>query len=132
MSPGEIAGLVAAFAFVLLVGVIAIPLVKLGKLIDETRGTVRGLTDETVPLVREVTTTVSTTNGQLVKLDGITGNVQEMSGNVSAFTALLVSTLGRPMLKASSFSYGVRQALAERSRPAGARRVERRPSRGRG
>ncbi|NHC13982.1 DUF948 domain-containing protein [Motilibacter deserti] len=132
MSPGEIAGLVAAFAFVLLVGVVAIPLVKLGRLIDEARGTVRGLTDETVPLVREVTTTVSTTNGQLVKLDGITGNVQEMSTNVSAFTALLVSTLGRPMLKASSFSYGVRQALAERQRPAGARRVDRRPTRGRG
>ncbi|NHC46046.1 DUF948 domain-containing protein [Motilibacter aurantiacus] len=132
MSPGEIAGLVAAFAFVLLVGVVAVPLVKLGRLIDEARGTVRGLTDETVPLVREVTTTVTTTNGNLVKLDGITGNVQEMSGNVSAFTALLVSTLGRPMLKASSFSYGVREALSERRRPTGTRRAQGRPTRGRG
>jgi uncharacterized protein YoxC len=127
MSAGEIAGLVAAFAFVLLVGVVAIPLLKLGRLIDEARGTVRGLTDETVPLVREVTTTVSSTNAQLVHVDAIAGNVQKMSTDVSAFTALLVSTLGRPMLKASAFSYGVRQALTERRRPAGTRRSARGP-----
>src|SRR3954453_10893500 len=102
MSPGEIAGLVAAFAFVLLVGLLAVPILKLGRLLDETRGTVRGLTDETVPLVREVKTTVTTTNASLVHVDAITGSVEQVTTDVSALTALAVSILGRPMLKISS------------------------------
>ena len=42
MSAGEIAGLIAAVAFVLLVVLLAVPLLKLGKVLDETRSTVRG------------------------------------------------------------------------------------------
>ena len=72
MSVGEVAGLIAALAFVLLVGFLAYPLVKLGKVFDETRLTVRGLSGGTVPLLTEVTTTVATTNEQLVRVDAIT------------------------------------------------------------
>ncbi len=35
MSVGDVAGLIAAIAFVLLVGLLAIPLLKLGKVLDE-------------------------------------------------------------------------------------------------
>ena len=66
MSVGEFAGLLTAIAFVLLVGALAYPLIKLGKVLDETRQTVRGLSDGTLPLLTEVTTTVATTNEQLV------------------------------------------------------------------
>ena len=60
MSVGDVAGLIAAVAFVLLVGVLAIPLVKLGGVFDETRIMIKGVSDETVPLLSEVTTTVTT------------------------------------------------------------------------
>lgn len=111
MSVGDIAGLIAALAFVLLVGVIAIPLVKLGKVLDETRLTVRELSEGTLPLLSEVTTTVATTNEQLVRVDTITTNVAQMSTNVSALTSLFAATLGSPMVKVAAFSYGVRQAM---------------------
>ena len=111
MSVGDVAGLIAALAFVLLVGVIAIPLVKLGRVLDETRLTVKGLSDGTLPLLSEVTTTVATTNEQLVKVDTITTNVAQMSTNVSALTSLFAATLGSPMVKVAAFSYGVRQAM---------------------
>ena len=51
MSVGDVAGLIAAVAFVLLVGVLAIPLVKLGGVFDETRSMIKGVSDETVPLL---------------------------------------------------------------------------------
>jgi uncharacterized protein YoxC len=111
MSVGDVAGLIAALAFVLLVGVIAIPLVKLGKVLDETRLTVRGISEGTVPLLSEVTTTVATTNEQLVKVDAITTNVAQVSTNVSALTSLFAATLGSPVVKVAAFSYGVRQAM---------------------
>ena len=92
MSAGEIAGLIAAVAFVLLVGVLAVPLIKLGGVLDETRGMIKGVADETVPLLNEVTT------------------------NVSALTAVFAATLGSPVIKVAAFSYGVRSALAGRNR----------------
>jgi uncharacterized protein YoxC len=114
MSVGDVAGLIAALAFVLLVGFLAYPLVKLGKVFDEARVSVRGISDGTLPLLTEVTTTVSTTNAQLVKVDSITTNVAQVSTNVSALTSLFAATLGSPVVKVAAFSYGVRQALSGR------------------
>ena len=122
MSAGEIAGLIAAVAFVLLVGVLAVPLIKLGGVFDETRSMIKGVSDETVPLLSEVTTTVTTTNAQLVRVDAITSNVAGVTTNVSALTALFAATLGGPVIKVAAFTYGVRRALAGRNRS----RVERR------
>ena len=114
MSVGDVAGLIAAVAFVLLVGALAVPLVKLGGVLDETRTMIKGVSDETVPLLSEVTTTVTTANAQLVRVDAITSNVQSATTNVSALTALLAATLGGPVVKVAAFSYGVRSALADR------------------
>jgi uncharacterized protein YoxC len=124
MSVGDAAGLIAALAFVLLVGAIAIPLWKLGKVLDETRLTVRGISEGTLPLLSEVTTTVATTNEQLVKVDTITTNVAQVSTNVSALTSLFAATLGSPVVKVAAFSYGVRQAMNGR-KPSGGRRGKR-------
>ena len=123
MSVGDVAGLIAAVAFVLLVGILAIPLVKLGGVLDETRHMIKGVSDETVPLLSEVTTTVTTANAQLVRVDAITSNVQSATTNVSALTALLAASVGGPVVRVAAFSYGVRQALADRPGKATRRRV---------
>jgi uncharacterized protein YoxC len=114
MSVGDVAGLIAAIAFVLLVGLLAIPLLKLGKVLDETRRLVGSVTDETVPLINEVTTTVGLTNHQLERVDTITANVQQVTTNVSALTSLFAATLGSPVVKVAAFTYGVRRAMSER------------------
>lgn len=116
MSPGEIAGLIAACAFLLLVGALAWPLYKLGSVFDETRHMIKGVSDETVPLLNEVTTTVTHTNDQLVRVDAITANVQAMTTNVSALTGLFAATLGTPVIKVAAFTYGVRRAISGRGR----------------
>lgn len=114
MSVGDVAGLIAALAFVLLVGFIAYPLIKLGKVLEETQATVRGLSEASLPLLEEVTTTVATTNEQMVKVDAITTNVAQVSTNVSALTSLFAATLGSPLVKVAAFSYGVRRAVSAR------------------
>lgn len=121
MSVGDVAGLIAAIAFVLLVGALAVPLVKLGSLIDETRITVRKLSDDTTPLIAGVTTTVETTNAQLGKVDVITTNVASTTTNLSALTGLFAATLGSPIIRVAAFTYGVRSAISgsRRGRRAG-------------
>ncbi len=109
---GDIAGLVAAIAFVLLVGALAVPLVKLGRVFDEARISVKELTDHTVPVLDEAATTVASTNAQLVRVDTITSAAADVSQNVSALTALFSATVGGPMIKVAAFTYGVRRALS--------------------
>lgn len=112
MSLGDVAGLIAAIAFVALVGFLALPLIKLGKVFDAATLSVREITEHTLPVIDETATTVATTNTQLVKVDQITTSAAEVSQNVSALTALVAATVGGPLIKVAAFSYGVRQAMS--------------------
>lgn len=114
MTGGDIAGLIAAGVFAILVALLALPILKLGKVFDELTATVRQLNEGTGPLIDEVTRTVVTTNSQLEKVDGITDNVSDASANVSALSSLVASTVGQPLIKVASFSYGVRKAFRGR------------------
>jgi uncharacterized protein YoxC len=109
---GDIAGLIAAIAFVLLVGALAVPLVKLGRVLDETRTSVREITEHTVPILDEAATTVSSTNTQLERVDAITRSAAQITQNASALASLFAATVGGPMIKVAAFSYGVRRALS--------------------
>jgi uncharacterized protein YoxC len=122
MSGGDIAGLIAAGVFAVLVALLAVPVLKLGKVFDELRASIRTVTDETTPLITEVTSTVSTTHQQLKNVDGITSNVSDASANLSALSSLVAATVGAPLIKVAAFSYGVRSAFAGRKTPAGRRR----------
>jgi uncharacterized protein YoxC len=118
MSGGEIAGLIAAAAFVLLVGVVAVPVLKLGRTVDELTLTVRDLRQEHVAktsvTVDETNALLATTNTQLQRVDAITSNAQTLTSNAAAMSSLVAATLGGPAIRAAAFSYGVRRALADR------------------
>ena len=116
---GDVAGLIAAIAFVLLVGFLAVPLWKLGKLLDEARSSVRDVTEHSVPILDEAASTVASANTQLVKVDTITTSAASVSENVSALTGLYAATLGKPLVKVAAFSYGVRQAFGQAKGGAG-------------
>jgi len=122
MSVGAIAGLIAAAVFALLVLLLAVPIIKLGQVLDEVRIAVRSLSDGATPMMDEVTATVATTHKQLKKVDDIASNVSDTSANISALTSLVTASLGSPLIKVVAFSHGVRTALANHSKPATGRR----------
>lgn len=114
MSGGAIAALIAAGAFVLLVLLLAIPLLKLGRTLDEATLAVRKTHEGVAPIMTEAQSTVSQLNAQLVHIEGIAKNVNSMTTNVAAMTAVVSSTLGSPMIKAAAFTYGVRKTVSNR------------------
>lgn len=118
ISIADIAGAIAALAFAYLVLRLGSVIGKAGAILDEARVGVKGLADESVPLLGEVTNTVSATNDQLARLDTVTTNVATMSTNVNALTSLFAAVVGGPLVKAAAFSYGVRTALGARRRRA--------------
>src|SRR3954471_21044734 len=117
MSGGDIAGLIAAGVFALLVLLLAVPILKLGGVFDEMRTTIRSISDGATPLMDEVTATVSTTNQQLKKDDGIANNAPGASANTSALSSLMAAPVASPLIKVAFFSYGVRSAFTARKKP---------------
>jgi uncharacterized protein YoxC len=114
LSGGEVAGLIVAVFWGVLVCFLAYVLIKLGKVIGEAAKLVSGVADQTVPLLGEVTTSVVHVNAELTRVDTITANVEDISGNAKALTSLFAATLGSPIIKVAAFSYGVRRTFASR------------------
>jgi len=119
---GDIAGVIAALAFAYLVFRLGRVVGKAGEVLEETRLGVKGLSEGTVPLLGEVTSTVAATREQLVRLDTITTNLANMSTNVNALTSLFAATLGAPLVRVAAFSYGVRSAVQGSGQHRAARR----------
>lgn len=109
---GDIAGLIAALAFAFLVIRLARPLLRLADVLDETRTSVRQITEHTLPVLDETAKVVASSATQLDKVDTVTTAAAQVSENVSALTSLVTATVGAPLLKVAAFSYGVRRALA--------------------
>jgi uncharacterized protein YoxC len=128
LSGGEIAALVGAGAFVLLVVLLAVPLLKLGRTLDEATLAIRKTHEGTAPLLADAQGTIAQVNAELEQVESIAKNVNSMTTNVAALTAIVSSTLGSPLIKAAAFTYGVRKTVGER-RDAEAVRTARRKHR---
>mgnify|MGYP000894908978 CR=1 FL=1 len=79
MSAGEVAGLIAAMAAVAFVVFCAVPLLKLGRVLEELRLAVRDIGHSSVPILHELKGTVTATNDELGKLSLVTEDVSKVS-----------------------------------------------------
>ncbi|MDR1237032.1 MAG: DUF948 domain-containing protein [Propionibacteriaceae bacterium] len=123
MGAGEIAGLIAAVAFVVLVAISAVPLLKLGRVLEELRLAVRDMGHNSVPILQELRGTVQATNEEIGKLALVTEDVSKVSANAvtvtdnaAKLTTAFRNTLGGPMIKVAAMTYGVRQAAKSGSK----------------
>lgn len=128
MNPGQIAALVAAGAFLMLVLVLAVPILRLRHTIDAATRAINDLNDRTEPLLGQVTTTVDNVNTalnqvhtsldgvnlQLAKIDTMTGHVQNITANVANLATVVSAAAANPLVKVAAFGYGVRKAAAAR------------------
>ena len=121
MSVGEVAGLIAAIAAVVLVALCAVPLLKLGRVLEEVRLAVRDMGHNSVPILQELKGTVAATNEEIGKLSLVTEDVAKVSAhatvvteNAAQLSTIFRATLGGPLIKTAAFTYGVRQAVTGR------------------
>ena len=133
MSAGQIAALIAAGAFVVLVVLLAIPLIKLGRTLDEATVAIRKAHEGSAPLLDGAQDTLRVVNTQLERVDGITSSAKTVSSNVSVLTSLFTATLGGPLVRLAALSYGLNKAVKARraGKDAGAHARGRRGRRGR-
>jgi len=126
MSIGEIAGLIAAIAAVALVAFCAVPLLKLGRVLEETRLLVRDVGHNSVPILQEMRGTVAEANNEIAKLALVTEDVAKATNhatvvteNAATMSQLFAATLGGPLVKGAAFTYGLRTAVKGRKNKAG-------------
>ncbi len=135
MSVGEIAGLIAAVAFVALVGMCAIPLFKLGRVLDELATAVRDVGTGTTPILAELHGTVKATNDEIVRIGDVTAEVEKVTAdvarvsshastvveNTATLSKIMTAAVGRPLVGVASSAHALRTAIAakvEGTRPA--------------
>lgn len=114
LTGGQVAGLIVAVFWAVLVSFLAYALLKLARLLTEATEMVSDLGDQAGPLLEDMTRTVQRANEQLGRTEVITRQVAGVTQNVSAVSTVMSSVMGGPLVKAAAFSYGVRKALANR------------------
>lgn len=124
LTAGEVAGLIAATGWIVLVCVLVMVLVRLTRLLTETTKAVSDLSSRVAPLLDDVSVTVNETNRQLVAVEAITKDVKQISGHAAKLSAVTQTIFTGPLIKVSSLGYGVRRAIE-------ARRTRRTPGIGR-
>jgi uncharacterized protein YoxC len=130
MDAGDIAGLIAAGAFLMLVVVLAVPILKLGRTVDAATRAIDDLTDRTGPLLGNVNETVENVNTalgqvqvsldgvnvQLAKVDTITEHAAHVTASVANLATVVSAPAPSPLVKVASFGYGLRKAANARRR----------------
>lgn len=114
MSVGELAGLVVAVFWAVLVTFLATVLVRLAQALRETTRLVAEVSERAVPLLGDAADAVRGANEQLARVDEITADVRDAAANASALSSTVAATLGGPLVKVAAFSHGVRRAAARR------------------
>ncbi|SPF01186.1 DUF948 domain-containing protein [Streptomyces sp. MA5143a] len=114
VSGGEVAGILVAVFWAILVSFLAVALARLAQTLKATTKLVADVTDQAVPLLADASTAVRSAQTQIDRVDAIASDVQEVTSNASALSTTVASTFGGPLVKVAAFGYGVRRALGGR------------------
>jgi uncharacterized protein YoxC len=128
VSGGQIAALIAAGAFLMLVVVLAVPILRLRHTVDAATRAIDDLNDRTGPILSNVNATMENVNTaltqvqtsldgvniQLARVDSITGHVAQVTANVATLSTVVTAAAANPLAKAAAFAYGVRRASRRR------------------
>ena len=85
-GPGGVATIIAACSLLVIAIAVSYAVIRIGRLIDEARVSLKSLTDEAAPLIHESTRTVELVNSPLESFARITKNVEEVTTKVADAT----------------------------------------------
>jgi uncharacterized protein YoxC len=124
ISGGELAALIFAGAFLMLVIFLGVPILKLRHTVDEATRALRQVNERSGPILDNVNLTVDNVNTalgqfqtsldgvnvQLARVDIMTQHVTSATANVANLVNVVSAAAANPLVKAAAFSYGVRRA----------------------
>ena len=85
-GPGGVATIIAACSLLIIAIAISYAVIRIGRLIDEAKVSLKVLTEETAPLIHESTRTIELVNSPLESFARITKNVEDVTTKVADAT----------------------------------------------
>ena len=110
------------WAMVALIGSIALVffvtaaiLTNIFRVVTSVKTLIDGVTNETVPIIREAGNSVKLVNQEIERVDAVLGSVQRMSHNVEMISDTVRVAVANPLVKAVALFSGVRRGAKRMS-----------------
>jgi uncharacterized protein YoxC len=115
LTGGDWALIVLAGGWVLLVCALAVVLLNTFRVLESTKMTIDAMREETIPLLREVKTSVEKTNREIDRVDTMLDNVNQIVGRLERLTGLIEEAASSPLVKVISVASGLRRGFSKAS-----------------
>jgi uncharacterized protein YoxC len=119
LTGGDIALIVLAVGWVLLVLFLCFVLLNTFRVLESTKMTIDAMREETIPLLREVKTSVEKTNREIDRVDIMLDNANQIVGRAERLTGLVEEAASSPLVKLISFGAGIRKGFSKASGKSG-------------
>ena len=110
---GAIAAIIAAVAWLGVAVLLGYNLALLTSVVSETARLVHGITEETVPLLSEVKTTVSNVNREMDRVDVMLESTGKIVKNVERLSTVVEHTVSSPLIKVAAGNVETSQRIVD-------------------
>ena len=124
LTGGDIALIVLAIGWGVLVLWLSFVLLNTFRLLESTKMIIDAFREETIPLLREVKTTVEKTNREIDRVDTLLEHANGIVGRVERLTGLVEEAASSPLVKVIGLASGIRKGFSRggsRGTPKGTR-----------
>ncbi len=111
ISAGGVAAIIAAGVWGVLALVLAYMVFKTAVLLDSTTKLVDGIRQETVPLLSEVTATVTSVNKELDRVDGMVESAGNIAKSAERLSSVIEHAVSSPLIKVIAYGAGASRAV---------------------
>ena len=112
LTGGDIALIVLACGWVVLVLALVVVLLNTFRLLESTKMIIDAFREETIPLLREVKVTVEKTNREIDRVDIVLESAGSIVGRVERLSGLIEEAATSPIVKLIALGAGVRKGFA--------------------
>jgi uncharacterized protein YoxC len=121
LTGGDIALIVMASAWGILVLFLCFVLLNTFRVLESTKMTIDAMREETVPLLREVKTSVEKTNREIDRVDTMLDSANQIVGRVEKLSGLVEEAAASPLVKVISLGAGLRKGFSKAKGARGAK-----------
>lgn len=108
---GGWAGLIAAVAWAALTLFLIFVMLNLFRLLESVKMLIDAIRQETVPLLGQLTTTVSSVNKELERVDVLMESAGNIVGSAERLTSVVEKTVSSPLIKVAAWGAGLSRAV---------------------
>jgi uncharacterized protein YoxC len=110
-SLGGWAAIVFAAFWALLVLLLGVVFLQLFRVLEATRVMIDGIRQETVPLLHEVTGTVTSVNKELDRVDGVVESAGNIIKSAERISSVVEQAVSSPLIKVAAIGAGASRAV---------------------